>query len=92
MRLYPGKEKAHIYDVIVLPSILNKAFAQIEFRRYFEYSRLALNKDILVDKLERLMSDYDLSYDDIKFAFLLVPTRFACFLSRRSCQCSLFDT
>ena len=67
LRLYPGKEKAHIYDVIVLPSILNKAFAQIEFRRYFEYSRLALNKDILVDKLERLMSDYDLSYDDIKF-------------------------
>ena len=46
---------------------MNKAFAQIEFRRYFEYSRLALNKDILVDKLERLMSDYDLSYDDIKF-------------------------
>lgn len=68
LRLYPGKEKAHIYDVIVLPSILNKAFAQIEFRRYFEYSRLALNKDILIDKLERLMSDYDLSYEDIKFS------------------------
>lgn len=67
LRLYPGKEKAHIYDVIVLPSILNKAFAQIEFRRYFEYSRLALNKDILIDKLDRLMSDYDLNYEDIKF-------------------------
>lgn len=67
LRLYNGKEKAHIYDVIVLPSVLNKTFAQIEFRRYYEYSRLALNKEILIDKLERLLSDYDLTYDDIKF-------------------------
>ena len=51
----------------MLPSVLNKTFAQIEFRRYYEYSRLALNKEILIDKLERLLSDYDLTYDDIKF-------------------------
>ncbi len=67
LRLYEGKEKAHIYDVIVLPSIANKAFAQIEFRRYYEYSRLALNKDWLIDRLERQLSDYDLTYEDIKF-------------------------
>ncbi len=67
LRLYEGKEKAHIYDVIVLPSIGNKAFAQIEFRRYYEYSRLALNKDLLIDMLERQLSDYDLTYEDIKF-------------------------
>lgn len=67
LRLYEGKEIAHIYDVIVLPSISNKSMAEIEFRRYYEYSRLAKNKDVLLDKLERFLSDYDLSYDDIKF-------------------------
>ena len=67
LRLYEGKEIAHIYDVIVLPSISNKSMAEIEFRRYYEYSRLAKNKDVLLDKLESFLSDYDLSYDDIKF-------------------------
>ena len=67
LRLYEGKKIAHIYDVIVLPSISNKAFAEIEFRRYYEYSRLALNKDYLIDMLEHYLSEYDLSYDDIKF-------------------------
>lgn len=67
LRLYEGKKIAHIYDVIVLPSISNKAFAEIEFRRCYEYSRLALNKDYLIDMLEHYLSEYDLSYDDIKF-------------------------
>lgn len=67
LRQYPGKTTAHIYDVIVLPSHTNKAFAEIEFRRYFEYSRLALNKDILINQLEHYMAIFNLTYDDIRF-------------------------
>lgn len=67
LRLYPGKEIAHIYDVIVLPSISNKAFAQIEFRRFYEYSRLALNSEIMLDELDHYLAQYDLTYEDVKF-------------------------
>lgn len=67
LRLYPGKEKAHIYDVIVLPSIGNKPFAQVEFRRYFEYSRLALNSEYLLSQLNYYLGKYDLVLEDIMF-------------------------
>ena len=72
LRLYTDKnnvekKEAHIYDVIVLPSLNNKTFAEIEFRRFYEYSRLALNKDVLLDTLEGYLAQYDLTYDDIKF-------------------------
>lgn len=67
LRTYDGKNIAHIYDVIVLPSIGNKSMAEIEFRRYYEYSRLATNKDILLEQLERHLANYDLTYEDIKF-------------------------
>lgn len=67
LRLYPGKDIANIYDVIVLPSIANKSFAQIEFRRYYEYSRLALNSETLLNQLDSYLSRYDLTYEDIKF-------------------------
>lgn len=67
LRLYPGKEKAHIYDVIVLPSLDNDGFAKIEFRRYYEYGRLALNKDVLLDQLDHYLAKYNLTYEDIKF-------------------------
>lgn len=67
LRLYPGKSIAKIYDVIVLPSRGNDAFAKIEFRRYYEYSRLALNKDFLLDQLTHCLAKYNLTYDDIKF-------------------------
>lgn len=67
LRLYPGKEKAHIYDVIVLPSVGNKAFAQVEFRRYYEYSRLALNSQYLLDHLDHYLGQYDLVLNDIMF-------------------------
>ncbi len=61
------KEKADIYDVIVLPNAGNKSFATIELRRFYEYSRLALNKEQLFCELEQLLSDYDLTVDNIKF-------------------------
>lgn len=66
---YSKKEIANIYDVIVLPSYGNKNFAEIEFRRYFEYTRLAKNKetDQLLKKLDDYLYDYGLTRDDIKF-------------------------
>lgn len=67
LRLYGDKKLAHIYDVIVLPSFENDAFAKIELRRFFEYGRLALNKDVLMDQLSSLLEKYDLTQDDIKF-------------------------
>ena len=67
LRLYKGKEVAHIYDVIVLPSHTNKNFAEIELRRFFEYSRLALNNSNLSTELDSLLETYNLSLEDIKF-------------------------
>ena len=67
LRLYKGKEVANIYDVIVLPSLSNDAFAKIEFRRFYEYARLALNKEYLANVLEAYLSKYNLTYEDIKF-------------------------
>ena len=67
LRLYPGKNIAHIYDVIVLPSPHSKGFAEIELRRYYEYCRLAVNSSDLIKELEKIMAVYGLSYEDIKF-------------------------
>ena len=61
------KEKADIYDVIVLPSIDNKLFAEIELRRYHEYCKLAVNNDEQMKTLEQLLDKYDLTYEDISF-------------------------
>lgn len=67
LRQYKGKTIAKIYDVIVLPSLSNKNFAEIELRRYYEYSRLALNKDDLLTKLTDYLNEYQLSKQDILF-------------------------
>lgn len=61
------KEKSDIYDVIVLPSINNTAFAEIEFRRFYEYSRLAINKVELQMQLDKLLSEYNMTKEDILF-------------------------
>lgn len=61
------KQKADIYDVIVLPSTENKSFIEIELRRYYEYSRLALNSSDLNEKLEELLISYNLTKKDILF-------------------------
>ena len=61
------KEKANIYDVIVLPSLENKSFIEIELRRFYEYARLALNFEELSIILKQKMSQYGLSDEDIKF-------------------------
>lgn len=67
LRLYKNKDISHIYDVIVLPSSSNDSFAKIEFRRFYEYARLALNKDALFEQLDYYLGNYHLSYEDIKF-------------------------
>ena len=41
--------------------------AEIEFRRFLEYSRLAKNKDELYSELEYYMAEYNLTEEDIKF-------------------------
>ncbi len=65
LRTYDGKEFAKIYDVIVLPSHDMQGWAKIEFRRFYEYARLARNWDKLEPELELHLSTYGLSIEDI---------------------------
>lgn len=64
---YTGLEKksANIYDVIVLPSTEMKAFATIEFRRFFEYASLAKNKDECMSIFENYIAEYGIDFDEI---------------------------
>ena len=59
------KEKAHIYDVVVLPSADMDGWARIELRRYYEYARLADNSEELMDQLMQMLGDYGLEFEDI---------------------------
>ena len=67
LRIYGSKKIAHIYDVIVLPSIESPSVAKIELRRFYEYAKLAVNKDMLIKELENYLSQYSLTYEDISF-------------------------
>ena len=73
LRLYENpisnikKTLAHIYDVVVLPSLSNRSFASIELRRFYEYGKLASNGKTLQPKLKSLLTDYNLSMEDILF-------------------------
>lgn len=64
---YTGEKKkeANIYDVIVLPSDYMSNFALIELRRFYEYARLANNKDECLNELENLAIRYGLDMDTI---------------------------
>lgn len=77
LRTYGNKQFANIYDVIVLPSYDTPKMAEIELRRFYEYARLAINKDELLIQIQTLASkygieeqDYIASYDDGKEAEL----------------------
>lgn len=61
LRTYEGKEYAHIYDVIVLPSAETTGWALIEFRRFREYARLAKNSDELLAELDHQTAQYGIS-------------------------------
>lgn len=65
LRLYDNKEFANIYDVIVLPSQEMDNWAKIEFRRFYEYAKLALNWRDLEPELESHLAYYGLETDDI---------------------------
>lgn len=59
------KEIANIYDVIVLPSDYSTSFARIELRRFYEYARLAENKDKNLNELDVLLRQYGLELEDL---------------------------
>ena len=65
LRTYKGKEYAHIYDVVVLPSHDLPAWAKIEFRRFHEYAKLSLNWEELAPELENHLWNYGLAIEDI---------------------------
>ena len=69
LRTYKNKQHANIYDVIVLPSSLTPKMAEIELRRFYEYARLAINREQELVKLEQIASDYNLKLDDFTTTF-----------------------
>lgn len=69
LRLYPGKESANIYDVIVLPQYGCIGMAKIELRRFYEYAKLAKNYDDLFDSFCDLLDRYGLEKEDIEYSF-----------------------
>lgn len=67
LRKYENKKEADIYDVVVLPSRNTPKMAIIELRRYYEYARLAQNRDKLLEDLIGQLNNYDLTLDDVMF-------------------------
>ncbi len=65
LRLYPNKQFANIYDVLVMPSYLTPGMAAIELRRFYEYAKLALNADVNMEILNEQLSLYGLDYSTI---------------------------
>lgn len=69
LRLFPGKDCAHIYDVVVLPSKDCVNLATIELRRYTEYARLALNSKDELEHLTDLLNEYEIPVEEIEFNY-----------------------
>ena len=67
LRKYDGKKYADIFDVVVLPSTATPKFAQIELRRFYEYARLAINKEELLVELNKQLVYYGLTMEDVQF-------------------------
>lgn len=67
LRNYKGKKSADIYDVVVLPSAMCPRMAIIELRRYYEYAKLASNKEDRLIELQTLLTKYGLRLEDIMF-------------------------
>lgn len=65
LRMHKEKINAVIYDVLVLPSTSTSGMALIELRRFYEYARLALNKDELMEILTDQLDHYGLALEDI---------------------------
>lgn len=65
LRKYDGKKSAKIFDVIVLPSTSTPRIALIEFRRYYEYARLAINSEELLNEMGTQLPDYGITLEQI---------------------------
>lgn len=65
LRTYKDKPYANIYDVVVLPSYDMDSWAKIEFRRFHEYAKLALNCESLELELDNMLGDYNLTIEDV---------------------------
>lgn len=65
LRKFKDKRNADIYDVIVLPEEDNITWASIEFRRFYEYAKLALNSEELLKDLDIMCERYGLDIDTI---------------------------
>jgi superfamily II DNA or RNA helicase len=74
LRKYPGKKKASIYDIIVVPTLdgklepqtleLERKILRKELRRYNEFARLALNSTHALNKIAPIKRKYLLREDD----------------------------
>lgn len=67
LRKYEDKKEADIYDVVVLPSVQTQKMAKIELRRFYEYAKLANNKESLLNELNGLLNNYGLTLDEVMF-------------------------
>lgn len=65
LRTFGQKKYANIYDVVVLPSIQTPGLAEIELRRFYEYARLALNRDELIPAFEDRVAEYGLDLEEV---------------------------
>lgn len=65
LRIYKDKKSAKIYDVIVLPKGESQQWAKIEFRRFHEYAKLALNWSDLENQLMDMLVEYGLTIEDV---------------------------
>ena len=65
LRKHQDKKAAKIFDVLVLPSTNTPRIALIEFRRYYEYARLAINSEELLDDMEYRLNDYGITLEQI---------------------------
>jgi superfamily II DNA or RNA helicase len=65
LRKQDGKKSARIFDVIVLPSTNTPRIALIEFRRYYEYARLASNSEELLSDMETRLMDYGITLEQL---------------------------
>lgn len=71
MRTSPntGKTKAEIQDFIVLPVHKNsknsKELVRKELCRAYEFSRVAMNKELLFEELRLIAGDYKINLDEL---------------------------
>ena len=67
LRKYKGKKSADIYEEENMTTAMCPKMAIIELRRYYEYAKLALNKEERLAELQTLLSQYGLRLEDIMF-------------------------